>query len=46
MKNTGDYENIDNVKRLYFVICKVDGYIGESNGNKYLIFASTKYTEL
>ena len=46
MKNTGDYENIDNVKRLYFVIGKVDGYIGESNGNKYLIFASTKYTEL
>ena len=36
MKNTGDYENIDNVNRLYFVTGKVDGYIGESNGNKYL----------
>ena len=39
---------------LLFIIDKTDGYIKESNGKKYLIFASTdknkevltKYTEL
>ena len=46
MKNTGDYENIDSVSRLYFIIGEVDGYIEQSNGNTYLTFASTKYTEL
>ena len=46
MKNTGDYENIDSVNRLYFIIGEVDGYIEESNGNKYFTFASTKYAEL
>ena len=46
MKNTGDYENIDSVNRLYFIIGEVDGYIEESNGNKYFTFASTKNTEL
>ena len=39
---------------MYFIVNEVDGYIEESNGNKYLIFTSTdknkevliKYTEL
>ena len=39
---------------MYLIIVKVDGYIEESNGNKYFVFASTggnkevlkKYTEL
>ena len=46
--------SIYSVNSLYFIISKVDGYIEENNGNKYLIFASTnknkkvltKYTEL
>ena len=50
IKDIGDYESIP----LSFIIGKIDGYIEESNGNKYLIFASTdinkevltKYTEL
>ena len=48
------YESIHSVNPLYLIVGKVDGYIEESNGNKYLIFASTdknkesleKYTEL
>ena len=54
MKNIGDYENINSVNRLYFITGEVGRYIEQSNGNKYLIFASTdknkemltKYTEL
>ena len=36
-------DNIDihNATHLYFVIVEVDGCIEESNGNKYLVFAST-----
>ena len=53
MKNVGDYENIHSVNPLYLIIGEVDGYIEESNGNRYLVFASTgknkevltKYTE-
>ena len=49
-----DYVNIHSVNPLYLIFDKVDGYIEESNGNKYLIFASTdknkkvltKYTKL
>ena len=49
-----DYINIHSVNPLYLTFDKVDGYIEESNGNKYLIFASTnknkevltKYTKL
>ena len=45
---------ICNLNPLHFIIETVDGYIEESNGNKYLIFASTDknkkilttYTEL
>ena len=36
-----DLVDIHSVKPLYFTIDKADGYIEESNGNKYLIFAST-----
>ena len=48
------YVNIDSVNSLQLIFDKVGGYIEESNGNKYLIFASidknievsTKFTEL
>ena len=54
IKNIGDYESIRSVNPLYIIIGKADGYIEESNGNKYIIFASAnknkeilkKYTEL
>ena len=54
MKNISDYESSYSVNPLYLIIDKVNGYIEESNGNKYLILASadktkevlTKYTEL
>ena len=36
-----DYKNIHSVDHLYFIIGKVDGFIEEGNGNKYLVFAST-----
>ena len=49
-----DSVNTHSVNPLYFIIDNVDGYIEESNGNKYLVFASadkdkeilTKYTQL
>ena len=49
-----DSANTHSVNPLYFIIDNVDGYIEESNGNKYLVFASadkdkeilTKYTQL
>ena len=31
MKHIGDYENINSVNPLYFIIGKVDGYIEERN---------------
>ena len=54
IKSISDYENMNSVNPLYLIIGKVGGYIEESNGNKYLTFASTdkikevviKYTEL
>ena len=54
MKSISDYESIHSKNPLYFIVGKVDGYIEESDGNKYLVFASTdkskevleKYTEL
>ena len=36
-----DYAKINSVNSLYLIIGKADGYIEESNGNKYLIFVST-----
>ena len=41
IKNTSDYENIDNVNPLYLITGEADENIEESNGNKYLGFAST-----
>ena len=49
-----DHLNIDSVNTLYLVFNNVDGYIEESNEDKYFIFASTdknkeileKYKEL
>ena len=53
IKNIVDYESIHSVDPLYLIIDKVDGYIEEKNGNKYLSFACTdkkevleKYTKL
>ena len=36
-----DHVKINGVKPLYLIIDEVDGYIDESNGNKYLTFGST-----
>ena len=49
-----DYVKINSVNPLYLIIGEVDGYTEESNGSKYLSFASTnknkkvleKYTKL
>ena len=38
---TKDHVNIHSVNPLYLIINEVDGFIEESTGNKYLIFAST-----
>ena len=35
------YENIYSVNPLYLIVGKADGYVEESNGVKYLVFAST-----
>ena len=53
MKVISDYESVISVNPLYFIVADVDGYIEETNGNKYLVFAyteknkevQTKYTE-
>ena len=39
---TDDYENINIVNPLYLIIGEIDGFIEESNGNKYLTFGSTE----
>ena len=41
MKNISYYQNIHSVSPLYLIISKAYGYIEESNGDKYLVFAST-----
>ena len=35
------YTTINNVNALYHIINKVNGYIDVSNGNEYLMLAST-----
>ena len=39
--NDSDYVKINSVNPSYLIINKVDGYIQESNENKYLTLAST-----
>ena len=54
IKSISNYENINSVNPLYLIIGEVYGDIEESDGNKYLTFASTdknknvleKYTKL
>ena len=54
IKSISDCESFNSVNLLYLIIGYVDGYIEESNGDKYLTFASTdknknvleKYTKL
>ena len=41
IKNIGNYENTHSVNPLYLIASKADAYIEESNGDKYLVFAST-----
>ena len=41
IKSISNYESINSVNPLYFVVAEVDGFIEERNGNKYLVFAST-----
>ena len=38
-KKIDDFEN--SVNSLYLIIGKVDGYIEENNGSRYLVFTST-----
>ena len=40
IKRISDYKSVNRVNPLYFIICKIDGYMEEKNGNKYLIFPS------
>ena len=40
IKSGGVYKSIHTVNPLSFIIGEVDGYIKESNGNKYLSFVS------
>ena len=40
LKKNGDCENMYSVNLLYLIMDKVDGYIEEKNGNKYLVFDS------
>ena len=40
MNSISDYEKINSVQTLYLIIGEVYEYIEESNGNKYLTFAS------
>ena len=37
-----DYVKVSSVIPLYLIIDKVDGYVKEKNGNKYLILTSTE----
>ena len=41
IKSISNYESINSVNPLYFVVAEVDGFIEGRNGNKYLVFAST-----
>ena len=41
IRNIDNYENTHSVDPLYLIARKADAYIEESNGDKYLVFAST-----
>ena len=41
MKSINDYESINIANLLCFIVGEVDGFIEDSNGNKYLAIAST-----
>ena len=41
IKSISNYESINSVNPLYFVVAEVDGFIEGRNGNKYLVFTST-----
>ena len=41
MKIISDYEKINSINPLHLIVGEVDGYIEESNGNRYLTFPST-----
>ena len=40
IKSISDHEKINSINPLYLITGEVDGYTEESDGNKYLIFAS------
>ena len=42
LKKIGDCENISSANPLYLIIGKVDRYIEENSGNKYLVFDSAE----
>ena len=54
IKKNDDYDDINSANPLYLIVNTVDGHNEEKNGNKYLVFDSTrknkevlnKYTEL
>ena len=55
IKSIGDYESINSVNSLYFIVREINGFIEEKIGNKYLVLDSAddrnkavliKYTEL
>ena len=41
IKKFDDYENVNSVNPLNLIIGKVDGFIEDNNGNKYLVFIYT-----
>ena len=41
IKTIGNYNSINSINLLCFIICEVDGYIEDKDGNKYLTFLYT-----
>ena len=41
IKKIDNYENVNSVNPLNLIIGKVDGFIEDNNGNKYLVFICT-----
>ena len=38
IKNIDDYENVYSVNPFYLIVNHANGYLGEKNGSKYLVF--------